>query len=361
MRVGAVREIKQDENRVALTPAGVHALVSDGHQVVVEAGAGLGSRIDDDEYERAGGELVGQASDVWRAAELICKVKEPQPSEFELVGDGQILFTFLHLAAYPHVAQALLESGATAIAYETVQLPDRSLPLLAPMSEVAGRMAPQVGARLLERFAGGRGVLMGGVPGVDPARVVIIGGGMAGSNAAMVARGMGADVTVFDLNPVRLREIDALYHGSMKTKVANPFDLETAVTSADLVIGAVLVPGARAPTVVTAATVDSMLPGSVMVDISIDQGGCFETSRETKHSDPTYVVNEVVHYAVGNVPGAVPRTSTFALGAVTLPYVMELATSGVDGAIAARPELGGGVNVENGRIAHPVVEKALAG
>jgi len=361
MRIGVVRETKIDENRVALTPAGAHALVEDGHDVLVEAGAGLGSKIEDSEYTEAGAKLVNAAGDVWSDADVIVKVKEPQDAEFVHLRENLTLFTYLHLAAYPKVAQALAESGTTAIAYETVQMPDRSLPLLAPMSEVAGRMSVQVGARFLEKYQGGRGILLGGVPGVEPATVLIIGGGVAGSNAAQMAFGMGADVHVFDLSPAPLREIDRQYHGGVKTRVASPLAIREAALGADLIIGAVLLPGARAPRLLSADDVRTMKSGSVLVDIAIDQGGCFETSRETKHSDPTYVVDEVVHYAVGNIPGAVPRTSTYALTNVTTPYLRLIAGRGIDGAIERRPELAGGLNVRGGEIVHEVVAAQLAG
>ena len=361
MRIGVVRETKIDENRVALTPAGAHALVVDGHDVLVEAGAGLGSKIENSEYAEAGAKLVDAAGEVWGEADVIVKVKEPQDAEFVHLRANLTLFTYLHLAAYPKVAQALQESGTTAIAYETVQMPDRSLPLLAPMSEVAGRMSVQVGARFLEKYQGGRGILLGGVPGVEPATVVILGGGVAGSNAAQMAFGMGADVHVFDLSPAPLREIDRQYHGGVRTRVASPLAIREAAMGADLIIGAVLLPGARAPRLLNADDVKTMKSGSVLVDISIDQGGCFETSRETKHSDPTYVVDEVVHYAVGNIPGAVPRTSTFALTNVTTPYLRLIAGQGIDGAIARRAELAGGVNVRDGEIVHEVIAAQLAG
>ena len=360
MRVGVVRETKIDENRVALTPSGAHALVDDGAEVLVEAGAGLGSRISDAEYEAAGAKILDAADEVWSNADIIVKVKEPQESEFGYLRDDLTLFTYLHLAAYPKVAEALTESGTTAIAYETVQLPDRSLPLLAPMSEVAGRMSVQVGARFLESYAGGRGILLGGVPGVEPATVIIIGGGVAGSNAAQMAYGMGADVHVYDMSPVPLRAIDKQYHGAVKTRVATALDIKNAAAQADLVIGAVLLPGARAPRLLNREDVANMRAGSVLVDISIDQGGCFETSRETKHSEPTYLVDEVVHYAVGNIPGAVPRTSTFALTNVTTPYLRLLASDGIDAAMDRRPELAGGLNVRHGQIVHEVVAAQLA-
>ena len=359
MNVGVVTEIKTDENRVALTPAGVHSLAEDGHAVLVQAGAGIGSHITNDEFSVAGATIVDTARAVWSEADLIVKVKEPQESEFGYMSEDQLLFTFLHLAAYPRVAQALLDAKTTSVAYETVMLPDRTLPLLAPMSEVAGRMSVQVGARFLEKFGGGRGVLIGGVPGVEPAKVVVIGGGMAGSNAVQMAVGLGADITVFDVNPAPLRHLDQVYRGLVKTRIANRLDVRNAVLEADLVIGAVLLPGAKAPRVLTRDDIVDMKPGSVVVDISIDQGGCFDTSRETMHSDPTYVVDEVVHYAVGNIPGAVPRTSTYALTNATMPYLRLLASEGVDGAIERRVELAGGLSTRDGEITNETVREAL--
>ncbi len=361
MKIGVVHEVKLDENRVALTPSAVHTLVDDGHDVLVESGAGLGSRITDDDFATEGATIVADAESVWGDVDLMVKVKEPQQQEFGFLSENLTLFTYLHLAAYPAVAAALCDAGCTAVAYETVQLPDGSLPLLAPMSEVAGRMAVQVGAHLLERAQGGRGVLMGGVPGVDPAKVVVIGAGMAGSNAVQVAVGMGADVDVFDVNPGPLRRLDAIYRGALTTKVSHRLDVRNAAEEADLVIGAVLLPGAKAPRVLTAEDLTGMHNGAVLVDISIDQGGCFETSRETKHSDPTYVVDGVVHYAVGNIPGAVPRTSTYALTNVTLPYVRMLADHPLEVALQACPELEGGVNTRSGEVVHSVVAAALAG
>ena len=360
MKVGVVRETKTDENRVAVTPAGVDALVHDGHDVYVEVGAGLGSLITDDAYAEVGAILVDDATAVWSEVDIICKVKEPQQSEFRHLRADLTVFTYLHLAAYPAVAEALLASGTVGIAYETVQLPDHTLPLLAPMSEVAGRMAAQVGARFLERSGGGRGILLGGVPGVPPARVIVIGGGIAGTNAALIAHGMGASVEIFDLNAARLRQIDREFHGAITTAMANPMDVREAVYEADLVIGAVLLPGAKAPKVLSAEDVANMRQGAVMVDIAIDQGGCFETSHETKHSDPVYVIDGVVHYAVGNIPGAVPRTSTFALANVTLPYLRDLAALGLDGAVERRPELAGGVNTRNGEYVNATVAAALS-
>ena len=361
MRIGIPTETKPDESRVALTPAGVEALTRSGHQVLVQENAGMGSYISDDDYVRAGASIVGTATDVWSSADLIVKVKEPQEEELPHLSHDQILFTYLHLAAYPKVASALCRADTTSVAYETVRLPSGDLPLLAPMSEIAGRMATQVGARFLEKSGGGRGVLLGGVPGVAPAEVVVIGGGMAGANALRVAVGMGANIKVFDLNPARLREIDNLYRREVTTLMANRADVRAAVLRADLVIGAVLLPGARAPRVLTAEDVRDMKPGSVVVDIAIDQGGCFETSRETRHSDPTYMIDEVVHYAVGNIPGAVPRTATFALANSTIPYVLLLADHGVDAAIERRPELAEGLNTRSGSITNEAVRNALGG
>ena len=358
MIVGVPTETKRDESRVAITPAGVHELVVGGNTVRVQAGAGEGSRVGDAEYADAGAVIVRDAADAW-SAELVCKVKEPQPDEFAHLRPDLTLFTYLHLAAYPAVAAALVASGCTAIAYETVQDAQGRLPLLAPMSEIAGRMAVQVGAHFLEREAGGRGVLLGGAPGVEPGRVVVIGAGMAGSNAVSIARGMEADVTLFDVSLDRLRPIDAVHRGAVKTRMSNALDVARAVVEADLVIGAVLLAGAKAPRVVAAETVARMRPGSVMVDISIDQGGCFETSRETSHSAPVFTVDGVLHYCVGNIPGAVPRTSTWALTNVTLPYARLIAARGLDAAVAARPELGGGVNVRGGAVVHPAVAAAL--
>jgi len=361
VRIGIPTETKPDEHRVALTPAGVEALAGSGHQVLVQEGAGLGSYISDDDYAGAGASIVSTATDVWSRAELIVKVKEPQEEELAYLSHDQILFTYLHLAAYPKVASALCGAGTTSVAYETVKLPGGVLPLLAPMSAIAGRMATQVGARFLERSGGGRGVLLGGIPGVEPADVVVIGGGMAGANAVRVAVGMGANVKVFDLNLARLREIDDLYRGAVTTLIANRADVRAAVLQTDLVIGAVLLPGALAPRVLTAEDVRGMKPGSVVVDIAIDQGGCFETSQETTHSDPTYMIDEVVHYAVGNIPGAVPRTATFALANSTIPYVRLLADHGVDGAIEQRSELGEGLNTRDGSITNETVRNALGG
>ena len=361
MKIGVTSETKPDEGRAALTPSGAAALASSGHEVLIEAGAGRGSFITDDEYAAAGASITGRARRVWAEADLMVKVKEPQPDELDLLSDGQILMSFLHLAAYPKVAEALLRAGTTSVAFETVRLPGGAIPILAPMSEVAGRMAAQVGARFLERSGGGRGVLLGGAPGVAPAKVVVIGGGMAGANAVQITAGMGADVTVFDLDAAVLRSLDRIYRGAVTTLSANRADVRRAALEADLVIGAVLLPGAKAPRVLTAEDTADMKPGSVVVDIAIDQGGCFETSRETSHSDPTYVLDGVVHYAVGNIPAAVPRTATYALANASLPYLQLVADLGLDAAAERRPELALGVNTRRGRIVNEAVRTALGG
>ncbi len=359
MIVGVPKEVKTEEHRVAITPVGVRELVERGHTVLIERGAGEGSSIHNDEYAAQGATLVPTASDVFSGADLILKVKEPQKAEIDMFKPGQILFTYLHLAAYPELAAGLLKKNVIAIAYETVQMPDRSLPLLAPMSEIAGRMAAQVGAYFLEKAQGGRGVLLGGVTGVKAGKVVVIGGGMAGSNAAVIAMGMQADVVVLDTDINKLRWIDSLYQGRIRTLHSNKLTLEEQVLDADLVIGTVLVPGASAPKLVTEDMVRGMRRGSVLVDVAIDQGGCFETSRETTHTDPVYHVHEVVHYAVGNIPGAVPHTSTYALTNATLRYAVSLADGGVAGAVAAHPEMEPGLNVVGDAVCHPAVAESL--
>ena len=358
MRVGVPKEVKDHEDRVAITPAGVHELVSRGHEVVIEAGAGLGSSIPDAEYAAAGARLLASTDDVWAQAELVLKVKEPVEQEWPRMRRDQVLFTYLHLAASRACTEALLRAGTTAVAYETVQLADRSLPLLAPMSEVAGRMAPQVGAHCLERGAGGRGVLLGGVSGVYAAKVVVLGAGVSGMNAAAIALGMQAEVLVLDRNVQRLREADRIYQGHLQTVTSNAYEIERAVLDADLVIGAVLVAGARAPVLVTDELVGRMKPGAVLVDISVDQGGCFESTRPTTHSDPTFRVGECLFYCVANMPGAVPHTSTYALTNVTLPYVVEIADRGLRAAVLADPALALGVNTVDGACTYEPVAQA---
>jgi alanine dehydrogenase len=358
VKVGIPREVKNNEYRVAVTPAGVHELVRHGHEVLVEASAGEGSSIGDEDYTSAGARIAAAAEDVWGDAELVLKVKEPVESEYGLMRDGQTLFTYLHLAADRPLTEELVDRKVTAIAYETVELPDRSLPLLAPMSEVAGRLAPQVGAHSLMRAQGGRGVLMSGVPGVYAAKVVVIGAGVAGFNAAAIALGMQAEVLLLDKNAARLRQVDAIYQGHCQTVASNTYEIERAVLDADMVIGAVLVPGARAPKLVTNDLVARMKPGSVLVDISIDQGGCFEDSRPTTHDDPTYTVHDSVFYCVANMPGAVPHTSTYALTNVTLPYVLEIADKGWRQALQDDPALALGLNAHGGHLTYEPVAEA---
>jgi len=358
MLVGVPKEIKNHEYRVAITPAGVHELTRRGHDVVVERAAGVGSSIPDHEYENAGAKILASADDVWGAAELVLKVKEPVETEYPRLRAGQTLFTYLHLAASRPCTDALLDAGTTAVAYETVQTNSGALPLLAPMSEVAGRLAPQAGAHHLMKAAGGRGVLLSGVPGVRPARVVVIGAGIAGMNAATVAAGMGADVQLLDLNVDRLREADRVFAGRVQTIASSAYEIETALLQADLVIGAVLVPGAKAPNLVPNELVARMKPGSVLVDISIDQGGCFEDSRPTTHADPTYAVHDTVFYCVANMPGAVANTSTNALTNVTLPYAVALAEHGWKDALRADPVLARGLNTHDGALTYAPVAQA---
>ncbi len=358
MIVGIPKEVKDNEFRVAATPEGVREFVHTEHRVLVEAGAGEGSALHDEDFVAAGAEIVPDADSVFAAADLILKVKEPQASEYGRFRPGQVLFTYLHLAADEGLTGFLVEREVAAVAYETVQTADGRLPLLAPMSEIAGRMAPHCGATYLERPRGGRGVLMGGASGVAPARVVVLGAGMAGTNAAWIAAGMEAEVTIVDKNVERLRFVDQIWKGRIQTVMSSRLAVERLVLRADLVVGAVLVPGARAPRLVSTETVREMQAGAVMVDISIDQGGCFETSHVTTHSAPTYVVDDVVHYCVGNMPGAVPRTSTYALTNVTLPYALEIANRGLRGAVRDDPALGHGVNVFAGRVTNEGVASA---
>jgi alanine dehydrogenase len=359
LTVGVPTEIKNSEYRVAITPDGVRELGHHGVPVIIQAGAGAGAAISDAEYGEAGAKIVDSAADVWRRAGLVCKVKEPQESEFAFLRDDLVLFTYLHLAAYPEVAKALLAAGTTGVAYETVQLENAALPLLAPMSEVAGRLATQAGAHYLEKEHGGRGVLLGGAPGVRPGRVVVLGAGNVGWNAAWIAAGMEAEVVLLDKNIDRLRWVDQIHQGRIMTLASNRGAVERAVADADLVIGAVLVPGGRAPTVVTESMIEGMRAGSVVVDVAIDQGGCIEGIHETTHTDPVYVRHDVIHYAVGNIPGAVPHTSTYALTNATLPYLLELATKGLEQARQQDPALAHGVNTMNGKITHPAVAEAL--
>ncbi|HVM08790.1 MAG TPA: alanine dehydrogenase [Acidimicrobiales bacterium] len=355
--VGVPAETKTGENRVAMTPDGVRELVAAGHRVLIERGAGDGSSIGDSEFAAAGAHAVS-VDDAW-GADLVVKVKEPQHDEFRYLRDDLVLFTYLHLAAYPEVATALLDARTTSLAYETVQLENGSLPLLAPMSEVAGRMATQIGAHYLERENGGRGVLLGGAPGVRPGRVVVLGAGNVGWNSAWIAQGMEAEVILLDKNLDRLRWVDQIHQGRIMTLASNRGAVERAVAEADLVIGAILVPGGRAPTVVTEEMVAGMKKGAVIVDVAVDQGGCIATTRETTHADPIYEVSGVVHYAVGNIPGAVPFTSTYALTNATLPYVLEVAEHGVAGAVARDHALHGGLTTVAGNVTNAAVAEAL--
>ena len=359
MLVGVPREIKANENRVGLVPSSVREVVSHGHPVIVESGAGTGIDFDDDAYREAGAEIVDTAAEVFERAEMVVKVKEPQPKETAMLRPDQILFTFLHLAPDPEQTDGLQASGCTAIAYETVTSDRGTLPLLAPMSEVAGRLSVQAGARCLEKIMGGRGILIGGVPGVGPARVTILGGGVAGSNALRIAIGMGAEVTVLDKNLMRLSELDDHYAGRIKTWYSTEESVEQAVTEADLVIGTVLLPGAAAPKLVKRDMLRRMKPGSVIVDVSVDQGGCTETTRATTHQEPTYIVDDVVHYCVANMPGAVARTSTMSLNHATLPFVLKLADQGVWPALHADRNLLNGLNVCRGHITYRAVAEHL--
>ena len=358
MKVGIPSEVKNREYRVALTPAGVHQLVSSGHDVLVQSGAGDGSAISDEEYLAAGASVVGAAADVWSRADLVCKVKEPVASEYGYLRDDLVLFTYLHLAADRPATDALLAAGTTSIAYETVELPDRSLPLLAPMSEVAGRLATQVGAYHLMKNEGGSGVLLGGVPGVDAAKVVVLGGGVVGRHAAEIAVGMRANVAILDLSLPRLRETDTVFGGRVRTVASSAYAIEREVLDADLVIGAVLVTGARAPRLVSNELVSRMKPGSVLVDVAVDQGGCFEDTRATTHDDPTFLVHGSVFYCVANMPGAVPVTSTRALTNVTLPYLSALADRGWQDACAEDPSLAAGLTTHAGQLRNAAVAQA---
>jgi alanine dehydrogenase len=358
MRVGVPREIKDQEYRVSMAPGGVRQLVEAGHRVVVETGAGEGSGFSDSDYSNAGAMIVPTASDAW-GAELVVKVKEPLPPEYGFLRPDLVLFTYLHLAAERELTLEMMNRGVTGIAYETVELEDGQLPLLKPMSEVAGRLAVQTGAFYLEKLHGGSGKLLGGVAGVEPARVTIIGGGIVGASAARVALGMGAEVTVLDMNIDKLRHLEEVLHERLITRSADPLAVEEAVAEADLLVGAVLVKGARAPRVVTRRMVARMAKGSVVIDVSVDQGGCVETIRPTKHSDPIYFVDGILHYGVTNMPGAVPRTSTAALSNATLPYALKLASLGIPGALASNPDLAKGVNVHRGNVTYRAVAEAF--
>ena len=358
MLVGVPKEIKDNEYRVAITPGGVHQLVRYGHQVAVETGAGEGSGFADEQYRKAGAKIAPKSADAW-SAEMVVKVKEPLPSEREFLRPDLTLFTFLHLAADEQLTREMMARGPTGIAYETVELANGNLPLLTPMSEVAGRMAIQIGAHYMEKMSGGRGKLLSGVPGVRPADVVIIGGGVVGANAAQIALGMGAQVFVIDINLDRLRHLDEVMAGRLTTLSSNPLNIAEAVRRADLLIGAVLIKGAKAPTLVTQEMIRTMTPGSVVIDVAVDQGGCIETTRPTTHSDPTFMVDGILHYCVANMPGAVPRTSTYALSNATLPYVVKLADLGVETALQAEPALAKGANTYKEEITYPGVAEAF--
>ena len=359
MKVAVPTEIKNNEFRVAITPAGVHELVGNGHEVLVQSGAGVGSSITDEAYKAAGAKIVATAEDVWAAADVLLKVKEPIASEYKYFREGLVLFTYLHLAAEPELTKALVDSKVTAIAYETVQLPTRQLPLLAPMSEVAGRLAPILGANVMLKPNGGPGLLVPGVPGTHPAKVVVLGGGVAGTNAVQVAAGMGAEVTVLDTNLFRLRELDALYDGRIKTIASNSFEIEKACLEADMVIGSVLIPGAKAPKLVSNDLVKRMKPGSVLVDIAVDQGGCFADTHPTTHAEPTFQVHNSLFYCVANMPGAVPNTSTYALTNATLPYLRSIANNGWHAALKADLSLRLGLNTHAGAVTNAPVATAV--
>ncbi|BAC15181.1 alanine dehydrogenase [Oceanobacillus iheyensis] len=359
MIIGVPKEIKNNENRVAMTPAGVVHLINAGHTVQIEKGAGLGSNFADAEYKEAGAELIDSAASVWENADMIMKVKEPLSSEYKYFRKGLILFTYLHLAAAPELTKALVDSEVTAIAYETITV-NGTLPLLTPMSEVAGRMATQIGAQYLEKSEGGKGILLGGIPGVSRGKVTVIGGGVVGTHAAKIALGLGAEVTIIDLNPVRLRQLDDIFGSSIQTLMSNPYNIAEAVKDSDLVIGSVLIPGRKAPKLVTDEMIQSMQPGSVLVDVAIDQGGNFETvDHPTTHDEPIYVKHDVLHYAVANIPGAVPRTATVGLTNVTVPYAVQIASKGAVKAIQDNPAILTGVNVMNGKVTYEAVAADL--
>ena len=359
MIIGVPKEIKNNENRVALTPAGTQELVKRGHQVYIQQTAGVGSGFSDDEYLRAGGKILADAIEVFGKAEMIMKVKEPVESEYGLIRQDQLVFTYFHFASYEPLAKAMIASGSVCLAYETVEREDKSLPLLIPMSEVAGRMAIQEGAKYLEKPLKGRGILLGGVPGVRPAKVLILGGGVVGTNAAKIAAGMGADVTIMDLNINRLRYLDDVMPKNVHTIVSNEYTIRELIRDTDLIIGGVLVPGAKAPKLITRDMLKSMRPGTVLVDVAVDQGGCIETCRPTTHEDPTYIIDDVVHYCVANMPGAVPYTSTLALTNATLPYAIRLAKEGWKKACRDHSDLRNGLNVINGKVVYKAVADAF--
>jgi alanine dehydrogenase len=361
MIIGVPKEVKDNEYRVALVPAGVTQLTAAGHEVLVEKGAGLGSGLDDDEYTKAGAQILETAEAVWSRAQMVMKVKEPVPIEYGYLREGLLLFTYLHLAPAPELTKAMLDSGCVGVAYETIQLADGTLPLLTPMSEVAGRLATQVGAAYLTKSHGGRGVLLGGVPGVNRGIVTIIGAGVVGTNSAKIAVGMGAQVYLLDISQPRLAYLDDIFGNQLTTVMSSPENIASTVAISDVVIGSVLIPGAKAPYLVTREMISSMQPGSVVVDVAIDQGGCFETSKPTTHQDPVYMVDGVTHYCVTNMPGNVARTSTFALTNVTLPYALDIARHGLAEAARIDPALAKGINVCGGRITHPAVAEAIGG
>lgn len=359
MIIGVPKEIKNNENRVGLTPAGVSAFVKAGHKVFVQSTAGDGSGFSDPEYRKAGATLLKTIQEVYKKAEMIIKVKEPIKQEYNLIKEGQLLFTYFHFASYEPLTKAMIKSKAVCLAYETVEKSDRSLPLLVPMSEVAGRMSVQEGAKYLEKPMGGRGILLGGVPGVRPAHVLVLGGGIVGTQAAKMAAGLGADVTLMDVSLPRLRQLDDLLAKNVKTVYSNEYNIREAIKNADLIIGAVLIPGAKAPSLITRDMLKTMKPGTVMVDVAIDQGGCFETSKATTHEDPIYVIDGVIHYSVANMPGAVPYTSTLALTNATLPYALQLANKGWKKACSENPELKLGLNVVGGKVVYKGVAEAF--
>lgn len=359
MIIGVPKEIKNNENRVGLTPAGVSAFAKAGHKVFVQATAGLGSGFSDDEYKKAGATMLKTIAEVYKKAEMIVKVKEPIKEEYALIREGQLLFTYFHFASYEPLTKAMIKSKAVCLAYETVEKKDRSLPLLVPMSEVAGRMSVQEGAKFLEKPMGGRGILLGGVPGVKPAEVLVLGGGIVGTQAAIMAAGLGADVTIMDISLPRLRELDNILPKNVKTVYSNEYNIREMITHSDLIVGAVLIPGAKAPHLITKDMLKTMRPGTVLVDVAVDQGGCFETTKATTHEDPTYVIDGVIHYCVANMPGAVPYTSTLALTNATLPYALQLANKGWKKACADNEELRLGLNVVNGKVVYKGVSDAF--